>query len=47
MRKRLIELIIEHAGDELEKEDYIKIASETEDELLERLAQIIEYYREN
>jgi hypothetical protein len=47
MRKILIELIVDHAGDELDKHDYIKIASETEEELLERVAQIIEYYRTN
>lgn len=45
MRKRLVELIVEHSGDELEKGDYILMAAETEEQLLERIAQIIEYFR--
>lgn len=45
MRKRLVELIVDHSGDELEKEDYKIMASESEEELIERIAQIIEYFR--
>jgi len=42
-----MELIVGHAGDELDKQDYIDMASETDEELLERVAQIIEYFRIN
>jgi hypothetical protein len=45
MRKQLIELIVEHSGDELTREDLIAMSKESEEELINRLSQIIEYFR--
>ena len=44
MRKRLIELIVNHSGEELNRMDYMKIAAESEEELLERINGILAYY---
>ena len=44
MRERLVSIIIESSGDELEKEDYIKISSESEIQLLDRVESILDYY---
>lgn len=46
MRKKLIEIIINSSGDELEKEDYMKMSSESEIELLDRVESILDYYME-
>jgi hypothetical protein len=45
MRKQLIELIVEHSSDELTREDLIDISKESEEELINRISQIIEYFR--
>lgn len=46
IRERLVDIIIEYAGDEFETiNDALEIAKETEDELLNRLESILEYYK--
>jgi hypothetical protein len=44
MRERLINLIISYAGDELVMADVIDMAKESEEELLDRVASILDYY---
>lgn len=46
-RTKLIEAIIDLAGDELEHtDDYIKLAKESDDELLDRLIHIAQYFHD-
>ncbi len=44
MREKLINLIMSYAGDELIMADVIDIAKESEEELLDRVANILDYY---
>ena len=44
MREKLINAIIEYAGDELDEIDYQKMSRENEEELVDRLIYILEYY---
>lgn len=44
MREKLINAIIEYAGDELDEFDYQKMSRESEEELVDRLIHILEYY---
>jgi len=44
MREKLINAIIEYAGDELDEFDYQRMSRESEEELVERLIYILEYY---
>jgi hypothetical protein len=44
MREKLIDLIMLYAGDEIEMVDVIKMAKESEEELLDRVASILDYY---
>lgn len=44
MREKLINAIIEYAGDELDEFDYQKMSRESEEELIDRLIHILEYY---
>lgn len=44
MREKLINLIMLYAGDEIEMADVIKMAKESEEELLDRVASILDYY---
>lgn len=44
MRERLINLIISYAGDELVMADVIDMAKESEEELLDRVAALLDYY---
>jgi hypothetical protein len=44
MREKLIDLIMTYAGDEMELLDVIKMAKESEEELLDRVAAILDYY---
>jgi hypothetical protein len=44
MREKLINAIIEYAGDELSEYDYADIARESEEELVDRLIYVLEYY---
>jgi hypothetical protein len=44
MREKLINLIMSYAGDELVMADVIDIAKESEEELLDRVANILDYY---
>jgi hypothetical protein len=44
MREKLINLIMSYAGDELIMADVIKMAKESEEELLDRVASILDYY---
>ena len=47
IREHLIDAIIELSGDELETEqDLIKLAKESEEELVYRIVYIAEYYKE-
>jgi len=46
LRKLLVNAIFEFSADELTQEDYIKMASENDETLAERLIHIAEYYRE-
>ncbi len=46
IRQLLVHAIIEFSGDELTQEDYIKMASENDETLVERLIHITEYYKE-
>jgi hypothetical protein len=46
-RERLVDAIIELGGDEFEhSDDYIKLAKESEDELISRLIDIANYYHD-
>lgn len=48
MRTKLIDAIIDLSGDEFEsKQDLIELAKESEDQLVDRLISIAEYYRNN
>jgi hypothetical protein len=44
MREKLIDLIMTYAGDEMELLDVINMAKESEEELLDRVAAILDYY---
>lgn len=44
MREKLINLIMSYAGDELIMADVIDMAKESEEELLDRVANILDYY---
>ena len=44
MREKLINLIMSYAGDEIEMVDVIKMAKESEEELLDRVEAILSYY---
>lgn len=44
MRVKLIEIIESYASDELTTNDWIDIAMESEEQLLDRVANILEYY---
>lgn len=44
MRVKLIEIIENYASDELTINDWISIAMESDEELLARVASILEYY---
>jgi len=47
IREHLIDAIIELSGDELETEqDLIRLAKESEEELIYRIVYIAEYYKE-
>lgn len=43
-REKLISAIVDCSSDELETKDYIAMAGETEDQLLDRLINILNYY---
>lgn len=45
IRKILVDAIIDLASDELQEDDLITIAKETDEELAERLVAIAQYYR--
>lgn len=47
MRKKLVNAIIDLSNDELEIGDVIEIASEDIEELIDRLINIAEWYRDN
>lgn len=47
MRKKLVYAIVECSGDELGQQDLISIAIESEEELVDRLIHILEYYKIN
>jgi|APGre2960657404_1045060.scaffolds.fasta_scaffold40861_4 hypothetical protein len=44
MRTKLIEIIEGYASDELTSNDWIDIAKESDEELLDRVANILDYY---
>ena len=44
MRTKLIEIIENYASDELTTKDWIDIAKESDEELLDRVANILDYY---
>lgn len=44
MRTKLIEIIESYASDELTTNDWIGIAAESDEELLDRVANILDYY---
>jgi hypothetical protein len=44
MREKLINLIMSYAGDEMEMADVIDMAKESEEELVDRIANILDYY---
>jgi hypothetical protein len=46
LRELLVNTIIENASDEMEDyQDYIQLAIESEEELVKRVINILEYYR--
>ena len=46
LREQMVDLILDFAGDEIESvQDAIQLAIETEEELLVRLRNLIEYYK--
>jgi hypothetical protein len=46
LRELLVNTIIENASDEMENyDDYIQLAIESEEELVKRVINILEYYR--
>lgn len=46
-RELLIDIVIEYAGDEFENiQDALKLAKETEQELINRIENILEYYKQ-
>jgi len=48
IRESLIDVIVEYSGDEFEsKQDYLVLAKESEIELLNRVVNIIDYYKNN
>lgn len=47
MKTKLIDSIIDLSGDEFSKQDLIELAKESEDQLVDRLISIAEYYRNN
>jgi len=44
MRKKLIDAIVEFSGDELEEKDFIDLAKESDEALLDRLISILWWY---
>ena len=44
MRAKLIEIIETYSGEELTTNDWINIAMESDEELLDRVANILDYY---
>lgn len=44
LRKTLVTAIVEHSSDELNEQDYIRIAQESEEQLLDRLINILGWY---
>jgi len=46
MREKLVHAIIEYAGDELDYSDIKSLAIESEEELVDRLINILEYYKD-
>lgn len=47
MREKLIDSILDLSGDEFEnKEDYIKLAKQSDAELMDRIIHIAKYYRD-
>ena len=44
MREKLIKIIENYASDELTINDWISIAMESDEELLDRVASILDYY---
>ena len=47
MREKLINAIIDLSGDELEYKDFIEIAKEDIEKLIDRLVNIANYYKNN
>jgi hypothetical protein len=48
MRTKLIDAIIDLSGDEFEsKQDFLELAKESEDQLVDRLIAIAEFYRDD
>ena len=46
LREQMVDLVLDFAGDEIESvQDAIQLAIETEEELLVRLRNLIEYYK--
>lgn len=46
MREKLVYAIIEYAGDELDFSDIKSLAIESEEQLVDRLINILEYYKD-
>jgi hypothetical protein len=48
IRERLLDIIVEHSGDEFETiKDALVLAKENDHELLDRVESILEYYNDN
>ena len=45
MREKLIDSIVEYSSDELDVKDFIEIAKESDEQLLDRLINILEWYK--
>ena len=46
MREKLIDSIVEYSSDELDIKDFIEIAKESDEQLLDRLINILEWYKD-
>jgi hypothetical protein len=45
IRKKLVTAIVEYSSDELDEQDYIRMAKESEEQLLDRLINILRWYQ--
>ena len=47
MRKKIVQAIMDLAGDEMQESEIIELATEETEQLVDRLISIAEWYRDN